>query len=142
MNNLEKQIINRLNKVLNKYNLEIISKNNHNYKTTISVDNTFKNCNEYNLVEIEDNTIINCYFSWDNIENLLLKRILLKRFQKYSLFDAINDSYIFIKYCNSNPNIKPDKHNILIAKLYNEFIALNNCSSYEELIIKMDLIGI
>jgi hypothetical protein len=35
MENLEKQIIKRLNKVLNKYNLEIISKNNHNYKTTI-----------------------------------------------------------------------------------------------------------
>jgi hypothetical protein len=138
MKNLEKQIIKRLNKVLNKYNLAIISKNNHNYKTTISVDNMFKNgCSEYVLVEIKDNTIIDYYFMWNNIKN-----IVLESFLNYSLFDAINDSHTFIKYCDINPNIKTDRINILIAKLYNEIMVLNHCSSYEELAMKMDLLGI
>ena len=139
MENLEKEIIKRLNKVLNKYNLKIISKNNHNYKTTISVDDILKKrCNKYVLVEIKDNTtIIDCYFTWDNIKN-----IVLEYFPNYSLFNAINDSHNITKYYNSYPNTTYDKHRILLAKLYNEFIALNNCSSYEEIIIKMDLLGI
>ena len=137
MENLEKEIITRLNKVLNKYNLEIISKNNHKYKTTIS-DDAIKKWKKYILVKIKDNTtIIECYYTWDNIKN-----IVLEHFINYSLFDAINDSHNIIKYCNSIPNVNPDERNILIAKLYNEFIVLNNCSSYEELIIKMDLMGI
>ncbi len=138
MNNLEKQIIKRLNKVLNKYNLEIISKNNHKYKTTIEVDDILKKrCNTYVLVEIKNSTIIDCYCTWDNIKN-----IVLEHFLNYSLFNAINGSHNITKYYNSYPNNMYDKHHILIAKLYNEFINLNNCSSYEELVIKMDLMGI
>jgi hypothetical protein len=98
----------------------------------------FKNgCSEYVLVEIKDNTIIDYYFMWNNIKN-----IVLESFLNYSLFDAINDSHTFIKYCDINPNIKTDRINILIAKLYNEIVVLNHCSSYEELAMKMDLLGI
>jgi hypothetical protein len=138
MKNLEKQIIKRLNKVLNKYNLAIVSKINHNYKTTISVDDTFKKyCNKYNLVEIKDNTIIECYYTWVNIRNMLLKNSLY-----CSLFKAINEAHNIINYCNITPNVRPEERNILIAKLYNDFIGLTDCYSYEELIIKMDLMGI
>lgn len=143
MENLEKHIINRLNKVLNKYNLEIISKINHDYKTTIDIDDTFKKyCSKYVLVEINNNTIIECYYTWNNIKNILLNNSL-----DCSLFEAINDAHNnIINYCNLVPakrNIVIDKlYNDVIDKLYNEFIFLNNCYSYEEIIIKMDLFGI
>ncbi len=84
METLEEQIIKRLNKVLNKYNLAIISKNNHNYKTALSVDDTLKKfCHKYVLVEIFDNTIIECYLTWEYIEFILLN-------YSYSFFNSIN----------------------------------------------------
>jgi hypothetical protein len=137
MDNLEKQFINCLNKILNRYNLEIIFKNNHNYKTTSSIDDTLKNyCYEYNLVEIKDNTIIKCYYTWDTV-----KRMLLESTHVQSLFSIINGSRDSVKYFTDR-NIEPIDQHVLIAKLYNKLGFLNNCSSYEELAIRMDLIGI
>ena len=137
MNNLENQLINRLNKVLYNYNLVIISKINHNYKTTIEVDDTLKKyCNKYVLVEIKDNTVIDCYFTWVTIERMLLESTHVQ-----SLFKVINNTHDSVKYYIER-DIEPTKTHILIDKLYNELGFLNNCSSYEELIIKMDLIGI
>lgn len=137
MENIEEQIINRLNKVLNRYNLVIISKNNHNYKTTFSVDDTLKKyCYEYNLVEINNNTIIKCYYSWDTIKSILIESI-----DMFSLFYIINRSHSALK-CYNESGLKPPGIYLIIDKLYNEFIVLCNCSSYEELIIKMDLMGI
>ena len=142
MENLEKEIINRLNKILNKYNLEIISKINHNYKTTISVDDTLKKyCSEYNLVEIHseidnDITIIECYYTWKTIKSMLLESLVIR-----SLFDTINSSHNAIKHYIER-GVEPPRVHLIIDKLYNEFVFLNNCTSYEELAIKMDLIGI
>jgi hypothetical protein len=137
MKNLEKQIINRLNKILNKYNLEIISKNNHKYNTTFSIDDTFKNyCYEYNLVEINDNTIIKCYYTWDIVKSMLLESTHVQ-----SLFGVINDSYDSVKYFIDN-NMRPSEMYVFFARLYNILGFLNNCTSYEELIIKMDLMGV
>lgn len=137
MEKLENQFINRLNKVLHKYNLTIISKINHTYKTTIEVDSTLKKyCNKYVLVEIKDNTIIDCYFTWVTIERMLLESAYVQ-----SLFSIISGSRDSVKYYTDR-NIEPiDKH-VLIAKLYNKLGFLNNCTSYEELAIKMDLMGI
>ena len=140
MNNLEKQIINRLNKVLNKYDLAIISKNNHNYKTTISVDDTFKKyCSKYVLVEIytevdNDITIIECYHTWDNIEFMLLSSV-------YSIFNAINLAHTTVKRHKAN-GVEPFGSYMLLDKVYNELYSLNSCSSLEEFAIKMDLMGI
>ena len=137
MKNIEKQIIKRLNGVLNKYNLIIISKNNHNYKTTISVDDIFKKyCYKYVLVKIKNDTIIDCYFTWSTI-----KRILLESSPEQSLFKIINNAHDSVKYYIER-DVEPTKTHILIDKLYNELGFLNNCSSYEELIIKMDLLRI
>lgn len=137
MKNLEKQLINRLNNVLYNYNLVIISKINHNYKTTIEVDDTLKKyCNKYVLVEIKDNTVIDCYFTWVTIERMLLESAHVQ-----SLFKVINNTHDSVKYYIER-DIEPTKTHILIDKLYNELGFLNNCSSYEELIIKMDIIGI
>lgn len=137
MDNLEKQFINCLNKILNRYNLEIIFKNNHNYKTTSSIDDTLKNyCYEYNLVEIKDNTIIKCYYTWDTV-----KRMLLESTYVQSLFNVISDSHDRVKYFIDN-NMMPSDTYVLIAKLYNKLGFLNTCTSYEELMIKMDLMGI
>jgi hypothetical protein len=141
MENLEKQLIKRLNKVLNKYNLAIISKNNHNYKTTISVDNMLKNHYKYILVEIDnDITIIECYRSWDNIEFMLLGSAGI-----YSIFELINKAPKIVKLYNRFNNYESKvnrRYYILLNKLYNELHSLNNCSCLEELIIKMDLLGI
>jgi hypothetical protein len=137
MKKLENQFINRLNKVLHKYNLTIISKINHKYKTTIEVDSTLKKyCYEYNLVEIKDNIIIDCYFTWVTIERMLLESTHVQ-----SLFSIINGSRDSVKYFTDR-NIEPIDQHVLIAKLYNKLGFLNNCSSYEELAIRMDLIGI
>jgi hypothetical protein len=138
MKNLEKQIIKRLNKVLNKYNLAIVSKINHNYKTTISVDDTFKKLrHKYVLVEIDnDITIIECYISWDNIEFVLLDSA-----DEYSIFNLLDMAHINIKLYKDK-GLEPYEIHLVLNKLYNELCSLNNCSSYEELIIKMDLMGI
>jgi hypothetical protein len=115
----------------------IVSKINHNYKTTISVDNTFKKyCHEYNLVEINNNTIIECYYSWDTIKSILIDSI-----DMFSLFNVINRSHSALK-CYNESGVKPPGVHLILDKLYNEFIVLCNCNSYEELIIKMDIIGI
>jgi hypothetical protein len=137
MENLEKEIISRLNKVLIKYNLEIISKINHKYKTTISLDDTFKRfCYEYNLVEVKDNTIIECYYTWDTI-----KSILIESMDIFSLFNIIKRSHNALNnYIESG--VEPPVVHLIIDKLYNELAFLSNCNSYEELIIKMNLIGI
>jgi hypothetical protein len=140
MKNLENQIINRLNKVLNKYNLEIISKANHIYKTIISVDDTLKKyCNECMLVEIKDNTIIECYLIWDNIEFMLLGSAGI-----YSIFYSINKAHKNIKLYNklNDYDLKPYRRYRLLDKLYNELHSLNKCFCLEELAIKMDLMGI
>jgi hypothetical protein len=141
MENLEEQIINRLNKILNKYNLAIVSKNNHNYKTTTHVDNTFKKyCTGYKLVEIENNTIIECYRSWDNIEVMLLGSVDI-----YSIFNSINIAHENVKlYNNFNDYaaVAYRRYYILLNKLYNELHSLNNCSCLEEFNIRMDLLGI
>jgi hypothetical protein len=137
MKNLEKQIINRLNKVLNKYNLEIISKINHNYKITNVIDDKLKRyCNTYVLVEINHNTIIECYFTWDNIESMLLDSAF-----DFSIFNSINVVHKRIKQYNDF-GIEPYECYILIDKLYNKLYSLNGCSYLEELAIKMDLMGI
>ena len=142
MENLEKEIINRLNKVLNKYNLAIVSKNNHNYKTTISIDNTFKNyCYKYVLVEIytevdNDITIIECYHTWDNIESMLLSSA-----HDLSIFKSINIAHEHVKQHNIM-DLKPYDPYLVLDNVYNELGFLNNCFSYEELAIKMDLTGI
>ena len=140
MENLEEQIIKRLNKVLNKYNLEIISKNNHNYKTTISVDCTLKKyCSKYVLVETyteigNDITIIECYHTWDNIKFMLLNSV-------YSIFNSIYAAHKNIKLYKDN-GVEPFGGDMLLDKLYNELHSLNNCFCLEELSIKMDLMGI
>jgi hypothetical protein len=137
MKNLEEQIINRLNKILNEYNLAIISKNNHNYKTTLSVDNEFENvCYTYALVEIFDNTIIECYLTWENIEFMLLDSIY-----NNSIFSLINITHKRVKYYNDF-GLEPPIHHIVLNKLYNKLYFLNNCSCLEEFNIKMDLLGI
>jgi hypothetical protein len=137
MENLEKEIISRLNKVLIKYDLEIISKNNHNYKTTFSVDDTLKNyCDEYFLVEINNNTIIKCYYSWDTIKSILIESASI-----LSLFKIIKRTHNSINSYIGTGVEPPDVY-LMIDKLYNEFVFLSNCNSYEELIIKMDLMGI
>jgi hypothetical protein len=91
MKNLEKQLINRLNNVLYNYNLVIISKINHNYKTTIEVDDTLKKyCNKYVLVEIKDNTVIDCHFTW-----VTIKRMLLESAHVQSLFKIIKKESLY-----------------------------------------------
>ena len=151
MENLEEQIINRLNKVLNKYNLAIIYANNHNYKTTTEIDNTLKEyCDRYVLVKIDkwflvktdgeidnDITIIKqFYISWDNS-----KFVLLSSNYEYSIFDTIYAAHKMIKQYNDCGIGLPEIY-ILFDKLYNELHSLNNCSCLEELSIKMDLMGI
>lgn len=137
MENLEKEIISRLNKVLIKYNLEIISKINHKYKTTISLDNTLKRyCYEYNLVKINNNTIIECYYTWDTIKSILIESASI-----LSLFKIIKRTHNSINSYIGTGVEPPDVY-LMIDKLYNEFVFLSNCNSYEELIIKMELIGI
>ena len=137
MENLEKEIISRLNKVLFKYDLEIISKINHKYKTTISLDNTLKRyCYEYNLVKINNNTIIECYYTWDTIKSILIESAsILSLFKIIKRIHNSINSYIGM-------GVEPPDVYLMIDKLYNEFVFLSNCNSYEELIIKMDLMGI
>lgn len=151
MENLEKQIINRLNKVLNKYNLAIIYANNHNYKTTTEIDNILeKYCDRYVLVKIDkcflvktdgeidnDITIIKqFYISWDNS-----KFVLLSSTYEYSIFDSFYAARNIIKQYNDRGIGLPEIY-VLFDKLYNELHSLNNCSCLEELMIKMDLMGI
>jgi hypothetical protein len=142
MENLEKQLIKRLNKVLNRYNLEIISKNNHNYKTTISVvDDAFKKYYfKYVLVKIaeidNDITITECYRSWDNIEFMLLNSDC-----NYTIFNLINIAHANIKL-HKDKGLEPYGSYMLLDKVYNELHFLNGCSCLEELIIKIDLMGI
>jgi hypothetical protein len=138
MNNIETQIINRLNKVLNNYNLEIICKNKHNYKTVISINDTLKKyCNKYALVEIDnDVTIVAFYNAWDKIESMLLGSTY-----EYSIFDSIDAAHETIKQYN-DIGLEPYKVHILLDKLYNKLHSLNNCFCLEELSIKMDLMGI
>lgn len=86
MENLEKEIISRLNKVLIKYDLAIVFKNNHIYKTTIDVDDAFKDyCKKYVLVEIENNTIIGYCYSWKTV-----KCVLLESTYTQTLFNVID----------------------------------------------------
>ena len=142
MESLEEQIIKRLNKVLNKYNLAIIYANNHNYKTTISVDYALKKyCSKYVLVETyteidNDITIIECHHTWDNIESMLLSSIY-----SFSIFNSIYRAHKNIKLHKDN-GMEPYESYIMLNKVYNELHALNNCSCLEELSIKMDLMGI
>ena len=136
MENLENQIINRLNNILDRYNLEIISKNNHNYKISFSIADSFKKyCLKYNLVEIENNTIIECYYTWDTIKSILIEST------EFSLFNLLKRSQNTLKNC-IECGIEPPGVLLIINKLYNELICLNNCTSYEEIMIKMDLMGI
>jgi hypothetical protein len=82
MENLEKQLIKRLNNILINHNLKIIS-GDFNYKMSFNINKEFKEwLKQYNyiLVEIENNNIIECYFTWDNIENLLLSNIIEIKF--------------------------------------------------------------
>ena len=143
MESLEKQIINRLNKVLNKYNLAIIYANNHNYKTTTEIDNILvKYCDSYFLVKTDgeidnDITIIEQYYiSWDKIEFVLLSSAY-----QYSIFDLVDTAQKIIKQYNDRGIGLPEIY-VLFDKLYNELHSLNNCSCLEELSIKMDLMGI
>jgi hypothetical protein len=100
-----------------------------------------KNHYKYILVEIDnDITIINCYRSWDNIEFMLLGSTGI-----YSIFDSIDKAPKIVKLYNRFNNYASKvyrRYYILLNKLYNELHALNNCSSLEELAIKMDLMGI
>ena len=143
MESLEKQIINRLNKVLNKYDLAIIYANNHNYKTTTEIDNILvKYCDRYFLVKTDgkidnDITIIEQYYiSWDKIEFILLSSAY-----EYSIFELIDTAQKTIKQYNDRGIGLPEIY-VLFDKLYNELHSLNNCSCLEELSIKMDLMGI
>ena len=143
MESLEKQIINRLNKVLNKYNLAIMYANNHNYKTTTEIDNILvKYCDRYFLVKTDgkidnDITIIEQYFiSWDKIESVLLSSAY-----EYSIFDLVDTAQKTIKQYNDRGIGLPEIY-VLFDKLYNELRSLNNCFCLEELSIKMDLMGI
>ncbi len=143
MESLEKQIINRLNKVLNKYNLAIMYANNHNYKTTTEIDNILvKYCDRYFLVKTDgeidnDITIIKQYYiSWDKIEFILLSSAY-----EYSIFELIDTAQKTIKQYNDRGIGLPEIY-VLFDKLYNELYSLNNCSCLEELSIKMDLMGI
>lgn len=138
MENLEKQIINRLNKVLNKYDLAIISRYNFSYKTMNDPYNivTKHNINKCILVKFKDNTIIGCYHSWDNFEFMLLSSVY-----DYSIFDSIYIAHENVKQYNVI-GLKPSRKHLLLDKLYNELRSLNNCFCIEELMIKMDLMGI
>ena len=138
MENLEKQIINRLNKVLNKYDLAIISRYNFSYKTMNDPYNivTKHNINKCILVKFEDNTIIGCYHSWDNFEFMLLSSVY-----NCSFFNSINIAHERVKQYN-NIVVNSYENYLLLDKLYNELHSLNNCFCIEELMIKMDLMGI
>jgi hypothetical protein len=100
-----------------------------------------KNHYKYVLVEIDnDITITECYRSWDNIEFMLLGSTGI-----YSIFDSIDKAPKIVKLYNRFNNYESKvyrRYYILLNKLYNELHSLNNCSSLEELAIKMDLMGI
>jgi hypothetical protein len=67
--------------------------------------------------------------------------MLLESTYVQSLFNVISDSHDRVKYFIDN-NMMPSDMYVLIAKLYNKLGFLNTCTSYEELTIKMDLMGI
>jgi hypothetical protein len=124
MENLEEEIINRLNKILSKYSLKII-------------------INDYNLLDIiyylNDEITDNFICSWESIDDMLFD-------SSFSLFYRLRLYYTDILYFS---HIQPITKRNKIFKRYKRYAAaynnikhLENISCLEEIMIKCDLTGI
>lgn len=120
MKNLEKEIINRLNKLLSTYGLKITT-------------STYK---KYYLEDEITNSFIHI---WDSIDKMLFDSL-------FSLFCILKKYYTDILYFSYiQPNIKQNKtfeYYKRYAAIYDNIKYLENNSCLEELIIKMDLMGV
>ena len=124
MENLEKEIINRLNKILSKYGLKI-------------------NNNAYNLLDVSyylyDEITDKIIWGWESIDEMLFSPLC-------SLFRRLNRYHEDILYFSSiQVDIKRTKNFEICeryADAYNVIKQFENIGCLEELAIKMDLMGI
>lgn len=126
MENLEEEIINKLNKLLFKYNLKLINEKEINSPIKMM----------YYLIDEKSKIYLH---GWSSIDELVLDYL-------YSLFYRMNQYYKEILYYpHMQLNTKRDKkleRYKRYAAAYNDIKHLENSSCLEEIIIKMDLMGI
>jgi hypothetical protein len=90
-----------------------------------------------------DTKLFNYTWIWKNKKEMLLGRKINDYILTYSLFSRLNARYEYIKRCNIN-NTEPVSEPISETTLdfINACRCLKDCSCLEELVIKMDLMGI
>ena len=124
MENLEKEIINRLNTFLSKYHLVI---------TTVDAHNSIYGINYY----LDDKIFVSCMYGWGSIDEMLFD-------SSFSIFHKLNNYNKHVSYySNMQPyeNIELHRYKRYVTA-YNNIKYLENSSCLEELTIKMDLMGI
>lgn len=120
MKNLEKVIINRLNKLLSKYNLKI-------------TNDTYKLCG-MDGYQLDDEITNNFICGWESVDEMLFN-------SSFFLFNKLNHYYNAYIQPNTKRNKTLERYK-RYADAYDSIKHLKNISCLEELNIKMDLIGI
>lgn len=121
MENLEEEIINRINKILSKYSLKI-------------TNDTYKLC-DMNGYQLDDEITNGFICSWESIDEMLFDSSL-------SLFNKLNHYYNTAYIQSITKRSKTLERYKRYAAAYDSIKYLKNISCLEELTIKMDLIGI
>jgi hypothetical protein len=117
MENLEEEIINRLNKILSKHSLKI-------------TNDTYKLC-DMGGYQLDDEITYDFICGWESIDEMLFD-------SSSSLFYRLNFYY---KNVDINRCMEFEIYE-RYADAYNDIKLFENSSCLEEIIIKMDLIGI